>query len=137
LIAAMPQQFLPGRAVLWHTAETLAIAAAGGILLTWLGFPAGLVTGSLLGVAVAALAGRPVDVPAPLARVLFVLIGISLGAVVTPETLKGLARFPLSVAVLAVASLAMTPRPALISATSMAGTGCRRCLERARARWRR
>jgi uncharacterized protein len=107
LIAAMPQQFLPGRAVLWHTAETLAIAAAGGILLTWLGFPAGLVTGSLLGVAVAALAGRPVDVPAPLARVLFVLIGISLGAVVTPETLQGLARFPLSVAVLAVASLAM------------------------------
>jgi membrane AbrB-like protein len=107
LIAPMPQQFLPGRAVLWHTAETLAIAAAGGILLTWLGFPAGLVTGSLLGVAVAALAGRPVDVPAPLARVLFVLIGISLGAVVTPETLEGLARFPLSVAVLAGASLAM------------------------------
>lgn len=103
----MPQQFLPGRTVLWHTAETLAIAAAGGILLTWLGFPAGLVTGSLLGVAAAALAGRPVDVPTPLARVLFVLVGISLGAVVSPETLQGLARFPLGVAMLAVASLAM------------------------------
>jgi membrane AbrB-like protein len=107
LIAPMLQQFLPGRTVVWHTAETLAVAAAGGALLTWLGFPAGLVTGSLLGVAAAALAGRPMTVPTPLARLLYTLIGISLGAVVTPETLKGLARFPLSVAVLAVSSLAM------------------------------
>lgn len=103
----MPPHFFSSRPVLWRTAETLAIAAAGGVLLTWLGFPAGLVTGSLLGVAVAALAGRPVAVPTPLARVLFVLIGISLGAAVTPETLQGLARFPLGVAVLAVASIAM------------------------------
>ena len=103
----MPQHLFPGRPVLWHTAETLAIAAAGGILLTWLGFPAGLVTGSLLGVAGAALAGRPMTVPTPLSRVISVLVGISLGAVVTPETLKGLAAFPLSVAVLAVSSVAM------------------------------
>ena len=45
--------------------------------------------------------------PTPLSRVIFVLVGISLGAVVTPETLKGFARFPLSVAVLAVSSVAM------------------------------
>ena len=37
-------------------------------VLTWLGFPAGLVTGSLLGVAAAALFGRPMHVPAPLSR---------------------------------------------------------------------
>ena len=93
--------------VLLRTAETLAIAAAGGVVLAWLGFPAGLVTGSLLGVAAAALAGRPVTVPAPLSRVISVLVGISLGAVVTPETLKGLAAFPLSIAVLAVSTLCM------------------------------
>jgi membrane AbrB-like protein len=107
LIAPMPQQSFPGRAVVWRTAETLAVAAAGGILLTWLGFPAGLVTGSLLGVALAALIGRPMMVPAPLTRVISVLVGISLGAVVSPDTLKGLATFPLSVAVLAVSSVAM------------------------------
>ena len=87
--------------------ETLSIAAVGGVTLTWLGFPAGLVTGSLLGVAIAALAGRPVSVPVPLSRVISILVGISLGAVVTPETLKGLVTFPLSVAVLAVSTLCM------------------------------
>jgi len=39
--------------------------------------------------------------------VISVLVGISLGAVVTPATLKGLAAFPLSVAVLAVSTLLM------------------------------
>ncbi len=64
-------------------------------------------TGSLLGVASAALAGRPVTVPVPLARVISVLVGISLGAVVSPDTLKGLAAFPLSVTVLAVSTVCM------------------------------
>ena len=100
-------RFLADRAAIWRTAETLAIAAAGGILLNWLDFPAGLVTGSLLGVAAAALCGRPTTVSTPVSRVISVLVGISLGAVVTPETLKGFAAFPLSVAVLAVSSVAM------------------------------
>ena len=95
-----------------RAAETLAIAAAGGIALTVIGVPAGLVIGSLLGVAAAALAGRPMIVPETLARVISVLVGISLGAVVSPETLKGLAAFPLSIAVLALSTLC------LIAATS-------------------
>src|SRR4051812_44387729 len=87
--------------------ETLAIAAACGLTLNWAGFPAGLVTGSLLGVAIAALCGRPVHIPVPLARIISVVVGISLGAVVTPDTLKGLAAFPLSVLVLAISTLCM------------------------------
>ena len=51
----------------------------------------------MIAVAIAALAGRPMAMPAPLARVVFVLIGISLGGAVTPETLKGVATWPLSV----------------------------------------
>jgi hypothetical protein len=90
-----------------RAAETLAIAATGGITLNWLGFPAGLVTGSLLCVAIAALCGRPVHVPVPLSRVISVLVGISLGAVVTPATLKGLSAFPLAVVVLAISTLLM------------------------------
>ncbi len=91
-----------------RTAETLLIAAVGGALFTWIGFPAGLISGSLLSVAAAALAGRPLTVPAPLSRVISVLVGISLGAVATPETLKGLAAFPISIAVLLVATVVMT-----------------------------
>src|SRR6476469_8315713 len=90
-----------------RAADTLSIATLGGITLNWLGFPAGLVTGSLLGVATAALCSRPVHIPVPLSRVISVVVGISLGAVVSPETLKGLVAFPLSVLVLAISTVCM------------------------------
>ncbi len=96
------------RLTLLRTAETLAIAAAGGVAFTLLGFPAGLISGSLLAVGAAALCGRPMQVPRLLTRVIMVLIGISLGGVVTPETLQGLAAFPLSLAVMAVSTAVMT-----------------------------
>lgn len=94
--------------MLLRTAETLLIAAVGGAVFTLIGFPAGLISGSLLSVATAALAGRPLMVPAPLSRVISVLVGISLGAVVTPDTLQGFAAFPVSIAVLLVATVVMT-----------------------------
>ena len=78
------------------------IATVGGVGFYLIGFPGGLVSGSMLAVAIAALAGRPMKMPLPLARVCFVLVGILLGAVVTPETLKGIATWPLSVAILVV-----------------------------------
>jgi membrane AbrB-like protein len=90
-------------AIARQLAETLAVAAAGGLTLGLLGMPAGFLSGSILAVAAASLAGRPMLMPAPLVRVLLVLIGISLGAVVTPATLNGIAAYPLSVAVLLVA----------------------------------
>jgi membrane AbrB-like protein len=108
----MASPSLPAKTMMLRTTETLAVAAAGGIALTFIGVPAGLVIGSLLGVATAALAGRPMMVPEPLMRMISVLVGISLGAVVSPETLNGLAAFPLSIAVLAVSTLC------LIAATS-------------------
>ncbi len=90
-----------------RAAETLLIGAAGGIVFTLIGFPAGLVSGSLVTVAVAALAGRPLIVPRPLSRIISIMVGISLGAVVTPETLKGIAAFPVSITVLLVAVACM------------------------------
>jgi uncharacterized protein len=87
--------------------ETLLIAAAGGVAFVYMGIPAGLVSGSVLAVAIAALAGRPMRVPTWLARGCFLMIGILLGAIVTPETLHGMATWPLSIALLVVATLAM------------------------------
>jgi len=86
-----------------HLAETLAIAAAGGAALGLIGVPAGWLSGSILAVAGASLAGRPMLIPTLLMRAIFVLIGISLGAVVTPETLHGMATYPVSIAVLILA----------------------------------
>src|SRR5262249_4230920 len=51
--------------------------------------------------------GRPMRVPLPLARVCFVLIGILLGAVVTPETLRGMATWPLSILLLSLCAICM------------------------------
>ena len=85
----------------------MLIAAIGGVGLNLVGFPGGLVSGSMLTVALAALAGRPMQIPLPLARLCFVLVGILLGAVVTPETLKGVAAWPLSIALLLVAATCM------------------------------
>lgn len=80
--------------------ETLAIAAAGGLGLGLTGVAGGYLSGAILVVSAAALAGRPMLIPLPVMRVLFVLLGTSLGAVVTPETLHGMAAYPLSIVVL-------------------------------------
>jgi membrane AbrB-like protein len=61
----------------------------------------------VLAVAAAALVGRPVKVPVPLARGCYVLIGILLGTVVTPQTLKGVAAWPASIALVMIAALGM------------------------------
>jgi len=93
---------------LLRLAETLLIAAAGGSLLGLAGFPAGWLSGSILFVEGAALAGRPLRVPVQLARVFFLVIGITLGSVVTPDTLKGMVAWPFSIGALVVAMLCVT-----------------------------
>jgi len=93
----------PRSATLRHLGETLAIALAGGAALGLAGVPAGWLSGSILAVAGASLACRPMLIPTLMMRAIFVLIGISLGAVVTPETLHGMATYPLSIAVLLLA----------------------------------
>ncbi len=98
---------LPLRRTLIEIAETLAIALAGALAFALLGLPAGLVSGSVLAVATAALLGRPVKMPLALVRVCYVVIGILLGAVVTPETLHGVTTWPASIALLILASLGM------------------------------
>jgi len=97
----------PSRRTLIETAETLAIALGGGIAFTLLGLPASLVSGSVVAVASAALIGRPVRVPPELARVCYVIVGALLGAVVTPETLRGITTWPVSIALVMLGSITM------------------------------
>jgi membrane AbrB-like protein len=100
-------RFSPPLIALARLAETLLIALAGGVAFTLLRFPAGLMSGAMLAVAIAGVIGRPVQVPHPVARACFVLIGILLGSVVTPEMLRGMANWPLSIAILVIAALCM------------------------------
>jgi membrane AbrB-like protein len=89
--------------LLAHFAETMVFAATGGTTFGLIGIPGGWLSGSILCVACGALIGRAMYVPLPLNRVIFVMIGISLGAVVTPETLRGIATYPVSIVMLIVA----------------------------------
>jgi membrane AbrB-like protein len=108
MVMAWPVPMDPAfRRILLETAETLAFALAGGLTFTFLGLPAGLVSGSVLAVASAALLGRPMRLPLPLARVCYVVVGTLLGTVVTPETLRGVATWPASIVLLMLASLGM------------------------------
>jgi uncharacterized protein len=80
---------------------TLAIGAAGGGLFAWLGLPAAWLSGAMVAVAVAALAGVTARVPEHLRNAAFVLIGVSMGASVTPEMVEQLAAWSLSLGLLA------------------------------------
>jgi membrane AbrB-like protein len=94
----------PSRLILTRRlAETLALAVVGGAAFGLPGLPAGWLSGAILFTAAAALAGRPVYLPQPLARVIFVILGISLGAAVTPETVSRMAAWPVSMITLALA----------------------------------
>src|SRR5712671_2894871 len=83
---------------LTRIAQSLLIGAVGGFLFNAAKFPAGWLAGSMVFAAVAALAGRPIQVPRQFARVCSVVLGIAIGGVVTPETLRGVMTWPLETA---------------------------------------
>jgi membrane AbrB-like protein len=91
-----------------QAAETLLIGAAGGAIFTAARFPAGWLAGAMVFCAIAALLGRPLGLPRPVPRVFFVILGIALGSVVNPATVRGIAAWPLSVAVVALAMACVT-----------------------------
>jgi membrane AbrB-like protein len=96
------------RRKLAHLAESLLIATIGGYLFDAARFPAGWLAGAMVFAAAAALAGRPIYLPLPLFRVCAVIVGITLGGTVTPETLRGIGTWPLSIVMVSVAMAAAT-----------------------------
>jgi membrane AbrB-like protein len=89
-------------------AETLVYALAGSAVLGLAGMPAGWLSGAIVGVSAAALSGRPVFVPLQVGRIVYVILGISLGSSVTPETVATMVTWPLSMLALTIAMIAVT-----------------------------
>jgi len=96
------------RLKLAHLAESLLIATIGGYLFDAARFPAGWLAGAMVFAAAAALAGRPIYLPLPLFRLSALVVGITLGGTVTPQTLHGMATWPLSIVMVCVAMAAAT-----------------------------
>lgn len=89
------------------TAIALAAGFGGALIGVYAGVPAGSLLGSTFAVTVAALMGLRPSVPPILRDFGFCVIAVSLGAGVTPDILSELARWPLSLAMLAVAMLSV------------------------------
>ena len=88
--------------------ETLAIGAAGGLLFVWAHLPGGLISGAMLAVGVAAMAGRPLSLPPILTQAVLVVLGISLGSVVSRQLVQHVSAYPLTIALLALATFCST-----------------------------
>jgi membrane AbrB-like protein len=94
-------------------AETMLIAALGGAFFNFAHFPAGWMAGALVFVAIAALVGRPMHVPVMATRIFFFVLGIVVGGVATPETVRGMSTWPASILLISVGMLAITAASAM------------------------
>jgi membrane AbrB-like protein len=108
LIPASLASAIPSRAKALNVLETLAIGAAGGALFLWANLPGGLISGAMIAVGAAALAGRPLSVPAHVTQTVLVLLGISLGSVVSRQLIQHIGAYPLTIGLLALATFFST-----------------------------
>jgi membrane AbrB-like protein len=99
---------IPSRDKILHTLETLAIGSAGGLLFLWAHLPGGLISGAMVAVGIAALAGRPLAVPPILTQTVLVLLGISLGSLVSRQLIQHMGSYPLTIGLLALATFCST-----------------------------
>src|SRR6266480_1515681 len=99
---------IPSRAKTLGVLETLLIGTAGGALFLWANFPGGLISGAMIAVGIAAIAGRPLTMPPILTQTVLVLLGISLGSLVSRQLLQHMSAYPLTIALLALATFCST-----------------------------
>ncbi len=98
----------PDRSKLLGALEALAIGAAGGLFFLWTNLPGGLISGAMIAVGIAAIAGRPLTVPPLVTQAVLVVLGISLGSVVSRQLIQHLGAYPLTIGLLALATFCST-----------------------------
>lgn len=99
------QRLLAAGPALGRLLLTLLVGVAGGAAFYALGLPAAWLSGPAVSVAGASLAGVRLSISNPVRQAAFVFLGSTMGATMTPETLALMARWPVSLAGLAVCVL--------------------------------
>ena len=107
ITASLPFE-LPSRARILSAVETLVIGAVGGLVFLFAHLPGGLISGAMIAVGIAAIAGRPLTVPPFLTQTVLVLLGISLGSVVSRHLIEQVSAYPLTIGLLALATFCST-----------------------------
>jgi uncharacterized protein len=98
----------PSRGKALSAIETLGIGTAGGLLFLLLSLPGGLISGAMVATGIVAIAGRPLSVPPHVTQAVLVVLGISLGAVVSRELIQHVSAYPLTIGLLALATFCST-----------------------------
>ena len=78
------------------------------MLFLWADLPGGLISGAMFAVGGAALAGRPLALPPILTQTVLVLLGISLGTLVSRQLIQHMSSYPLTIGLLALATFCST-----------------------------
>jgi membrane AbrB-like protein len=99
---------LPSRSIVLKALETLVLGIGGGALFLWAQLPGGLISGAMITVGVAAFAGRPLGLPPALTQTILILLGISLGSLVSRQLLQHVGAYPLTISLLALATFCST-----------------------------
>lgn len=100
---------LPTNPIYWlNLAATLLVATAGASVATFFAVPASWLSGAMVAVTAASLGRLDTRLPAPVIELSFLLIGIALGAGLTPELLRSLGAWPFSLAVLVLTVILVT-----------------------------
>ena len=99
---------LPSRNKALIALETLAIGTAGGLLFLWAHLPGGLITGAMAATSIAAIAGRQLAVPPIITQAVLVVLGISLGSVVSRQLIAHVSAYPITIALLALSTFCAT-----------------------------
>lgn len=99
---------IPLRSHIRTVCETLVAGAIGGALFYLAELPGGLISGAMIAVAAIGVSGRSVGLPQPMAHVILMTLGLSLGSMVSPAMVKNLSAYPLTIALLALATFCAT-----------------------------
>src|ERR1700688_2031849 len=99
---------IPSRTKTLHVLETLAIGTIAGVLFVVAGLPGGLISGAMMAVGIAAMMGRPLTMPPILTQTVLVLLGISLGSLMSRQLLQHISAYPLTIALLALVTFCTT-----------------------------
>ena len=99
---------LPGRSEALRILETIAIGTAGGLLFLWAHLPGGLISGAMIAVGIAALCGRQLHLPPVMTQTVLLLLGISLGSLVSRQLIQHMSAYPLTIGLLALATFCST-----------------------------
>src|ERR1700750_2671968 len=88
--------------------ETLAIGTAGGLLFLWAHLPGGLISGAMATTGIAAICGRQLAVPPIITQAVLVVLGISLGSVVSRQLIAHVSAYPITIGLLALSTFCAT-----------------------------